>query len=107
MDDICGALIQLDLKGNITAWNTPAEQVLGYKEQEVLGTNAISAIFISENDASMMDTALSGEVYYSFESFAKNRNGELQPVAIVTSPINDDSGTVTGVTIMVSNILLI
>jgi len=108
LDDICGAMIQLDTSGKITAWNQTAENILGFNESEILGTNVLSEIFISEADAGMLETALSGEVYYSFESYAKNSDGDMQPVAIVTSPISEETtGEIIGATVLVSNILLI
>jgi len=108
MDDICGAMVQMDLDGRITFWNSSAENILGYKEDDVVGTNGIENIFVNNvgND-DMITVAKSGEVYYSFESYVKNSSGDMQAVALVTSPINDSEGNITGVTVLISNILLI
>jgi len=108
MDDICGAMIQLDLDGKITFWNSTAERILGYSEEEVLGIDAVENIFINNvGDEDMITVAKSGEVYYSFDSYAKNKDGDMQPVALVTSPLNDENGNLTGVTVLVSNVLMI
>ncbi|PLX69234.1 MAG: hypothetical protein C0602_07400 [Denitrovibrio sp.] len=108
MDDVCGAMVQMDLDGRIISWNQSAENILGFKEEEVLGINGVQNIFVNNvGDEDMLDVAKTGEVYYSFESYVRNSNGEMQPVALVTSPISDEEGTVTGVTILISNILLI
>ncbi len=108
MDDICGAMIQLDLNGNITFWNSTAEIMLGYSESDVIAKNAVEHIFINNiGDEDMITVAKSGEVYYSFDSLAKNKDGDMQPVALVTSPLNDDDGNLTGVTVLVSNVLMI
>ncbi|RYZ97057.1 MAG: PAS domain S-box protein [Sphingobacteriaceae bacterium] len=42
------AVITTDTNGDINSWNTGAEKVLGYHEQEILGTNA--AIFFTPED---------------------------------------------------------
>jgi len=108
MDDICGAMVQMDLDGRITFWNSSAEHILGYKEDEVVGINGIDNIFVNNvGDEDMLSVAKTGEVYYSFESHVKNSSGDMQAVAIVTSPINDTEGNITGVTVLISNILLI
>ena len=108
MDDICGAMIQLDLDGKITFWNNTAENMLGYCESEVIGSDAVEKIFINNTgDDDMIKVAKSGEVYYSFDSYVKNKDGDMQPVALVTSPLNDETGSLTGVTILVSNVLMI
>jgi len=108
MDDICGAMVQMNLDGRITFWNDSAEQILGYKEDEVIGTDGIKNIFINNiGDEDMIAVAKTGEVYYSFESHVINSSGEMQAVALVTSPIADSEGNITGVTVLVSNILLI
>ncbi|PLX66752.1 MAG: hypothetical protein C0603_11155 [Denitrovibrio sp.] len=58
MDDICGAMIQLDLDGNITFWNSTAEIMLGYTENDVIGKNAVEHIFINNtNDDDMINIA--------------------------------------------------
>jgi len=109
MDDICGAMVQIDCKGNITFWNASAEHVLGFTEEDVLGTNALENIFVNNNsgDKNIMQVIDTNEVYYSFESYVKNKSGDMQPVALVTSPMNNENGEIVGVTVLVSNILLI
>lgn len=108
MEDICGAMLQVDTRGKIISWNQMAEEVLGYKESEALGKNALEELFMQETGAEMMETALGGSVYYSFESYIKNSSGNMQPVALVASPINEEAtGEIIGITVMVSNVLLI
>ena len=108
MDDVCGAMVQMDLDGRITSWNESAEQILGYKAEDVIGMNGLENIFVNNRDEDdMISVVRQGEVYYSFESYVRNSTGDMQPVALVTSPINNTEGEITGVTVLVSNILLI
>jgi two-component system, chemotaxis family, CheB/CheR fusion protein len=44
------AMVMLDAAGRITAWNTGAEQLLGYKENEVIGQDGV-IIFTPEDRA--------------------------------------------------------
>lgn len=46
MDDICGAMIQLDLNGNITFWNSTAEIMLGYSESDVIAKKMPWSIYL-------------------------------------------------------------
>lgn len=108
MDEICGAMVQMDLDGIITFYNTSAEHILGFTEDDVIGRNGIETIFVNNvGDEDMIRVARTGEVYYSFDSEVICKDGGTQPVALVTSPITDDEGNVTGVTVLISNILLI
>jgi len=109
MDDICGAMIQLDKDGIITSWNESATDILGYNEEDIVSKNAIEMIFINEpiDGNNIMNVIETGEVYYSFDSTAKNSDGSTQPVSLVVSPLSNEDGVVSGVTILVSNILLL
>lgn len=79
MDDVCGAMVQMDMDGRITSFNHSAEDILGYKEDDVIGINGISSIFVNNvGDEDMLSVARNGEVYYSFESHVKNSDGEMQ-----------------------------
>jgi PAS domain S-box-containing protein len=108
MDDLCGAMVQMDMDGTITSWNESAENILGFTSSEVVGRNGFEMIFVtsSENE-DMLSMVTIGEVFYSFESYLKNKSGDMQPVALVTSPISNDEGKTIGFTVLISNILLI
>ncbi|ADD69080.1 putative PAS/PAC sensor protein [Denitrovibrio acetiphilus DSM 12809] len=107
MDDICGAMVQMNDKGIITAWNDSAENILGYTADEVLGTDGIQKIFINNEKDNILNVVETGEVYYSFDSHVLNKAGEVQPVALVTSPLTDSAGSISGITVLISNILLL
>lgn len=109
MDDICGAMIQLDKDGVITSWNDSATEILGYDKNNILGINAIDEIFINDHakGGNILNVVHTGDVYYSFDEYAQNSQGEMQPVSLVVSPLCEEGEDITGVTILVSNILLI
>jgi len=109
MDDVCGAMVQMDSSGKIIFWNHSAEEMLGYSEDEVLGQNGLETIFIENNEGenNLLKVIDTGEVYYSFDSCVLHKDGEMQPVALVTSPLNDDNQEIYGITILISNVLMI
>jgi PAS domain S-box-containing protein len=109
MDDICGAMIQLDKDGVVTSWNDSASEILGFDKDAVIGTNAMSSIFINDvaKGGNILNVIETGEVYYSFDEYAQNSEGHMQPVSLVVSPLCEGGEEVTGVTILVSNVLLI
>jgi len=109
MDDICGAMIQLDKKGVITSWNDSASEILGFDKDDIVGKNAMENIFINDiaKGGGILNVIETGEVYYSFDEYAQNSDGQLQPISIVVSPFCEDGEKATGVTILISDVLLI
>lgn len=92
------AIIGMDSEGIITSWNAGAEDIYGYKKNEVLGTSA--KIVFPEEKKDQLDTLLkkvkNGRPVSNMEEQRVDRSGELIDVEISMSPIKNDQGEITG-----------
>lgn len=93
------AIISKTLAGIITSWNIRAEEMFGYKKDEVIGKH-ISILFpkgkLSEEEVIMEDIR-SGKPLINYETERKRKDGTEFSVAITISPIFDSQRKVIGV----------
>ncbi len=92
------AIIGKTLYGIITSWNIGAENIYGYKKEEVIGKH-ISIIIPDEkiNDFyEIIKKIKNGERVRGFESKRRKKNGQLIDVSITVSPIYDFEGNLIG-----------
>jgi PAS domain S-box-containing protein len=98
-------VISSDLNGKVTAWNTAAERVFGWRADEVLGTRA--EIVPEDKDqerTELHDKTSAGVVTVGFETIRVNRQGLRFPVSISTAPILNENGAVSGLVGVIEDI---
>ena len=92
------AIISKSLQGMITSWNSGAEKIFGYTEQEVLGKHI--SIIIPHHLKSEEDTIISkvrsGEKLNHFQTTRVAKSGMEIPISITVSPIKDTRGNIIG-----------
>ena len=92
------AIVSKDLNGIIMSWNRGAEEIFGYREEEVVGksiTILIPEERLSEEDH-ILSKIVSGNKIDHFETIRKRKSGEEIPVSITVSPIKDRRGNIIG-----------
>lgn len=94
------AIINLDLSGRVTYWNTGAERLLGYKESDMMG-RTLEPIFSQEDRAAGLpvaeiQTALRAGRAES-EGWRIRRNGSRFWASGVVSPTRNRDEAITGV----------
>jgi PAS domain S-box-containing protein len=93
------AIFLLDTEGDIQTWNPGAEQIKGYRAEEVLGTN-FSRFFLEEDvsrgrpAALLRQAAKRGRV--EEEGWRVRKDGSRFWANVVLTAIRDASGTVAG-----------
>ncbi|GAB4390804.1 MAG: hypothetical protein Kow0025_25310 [Thermodesulfovibrionales bacterium] len=91
------AIVTTDLDGTVRSWNPAAEEIYGFKEEEVVGKflpfipDSLME-FERENIAKLRR----GEVL-KLETFRKRKDGTLIEVSLTLSPIKDVSGEIIGI----------
>jgi PAS domain S-box-containing protein len=92
------AIISKDLNGNITSWNLAAEQIFGYKADEVIGKH-ISIIIpperIGEEDH-IISQIRQGNRIEHFETIRRAKDGKPINISVTISPIKDENGKIIG-----------
>ena len=92
------AIIGFDLDSKITSWNASAEQLLGYRADEIIG-QPLSVLVPPERadePRRMFPRSSSGEIL-KFETERMSKSGERIALSIATGPIRSEDGKVVGV----------
>ncbi len=83
----------------ITLWSKKAEQIFGYKKEEILGRNL--SLIVPEHKMSEIRNFLykleNGDTIKSYDSIRIHKNGKLIPVGISNIPLYNDKGDFDGV----------
>ena len=96
------AIVGIDLKGIITAWNRGAEQLYGYSAEEALGQPwAMLAPperreEEGETEEEILDPIRRGVETEPFECVRLRKDGSLLDIALIVSPIKNKEGRIVG-----------
>jgi PAS domain S-box-containing protein len=92
------AIISKDLNGIVTSWNRAAEQMFGYRAEEMIG-RSITAIIppdLQSDEPRILETIVRGERINHFETVRVAKNGKRIDVSLTVSPVKDEKGTTVG-----------
>lgn len=93
------AIMATNTQGQVLYWNKRAEEIYGWKRQEVLGKNIADftpARQSLEETGAIMDRLRSGQPW-SGEFLAHRRDGTEFPAAVSNAPVFDEEGQVIGI----------
>lgn len=92
------AIISKTVDGLVTSWNSGAQSIFGYTEQEMLGKSLL-VLFPPDRlheEAHILKQVLSGTRVDHFETERLHKNGNRINVSVTISPIRDRHGVVVG-----------
>lgn len=90
------AIYSKSLDGTIQSWNSSAERMFGYSEEQVVGQQVFVLIpedRIAEEEQTLKQVA-DGERVSHFDTLRRHASGENIPVALTVSPIKDEAGNI-------------
>ena len=98
VDSILDAVIATDLNYHILSWNTAAEQLYGWKEEEVLGKDARNFLptTFPYNRSEEWEEQLHTLGYWKGEVVQQSKDGTLIPVLCSISYVKDRTGAIIG-----------
>ena len=99
VDSSDDAIITKSLEGIITSWNKGAEEIYGYKAEEVLEQNiSILAPQSLKNEIShLIENIKQGKRIEHYETLRVKKDGTLINVSLTLSPVFDDRGRLVAV----------
>ena len=92
------AILSKDLSGIITSWNSGAERIYGYSEEEMIG-QPVTRLFPPDNleeFEQIMAHIRRGERVDHHETRRMRKDGTPLTVSVTISPVKDDTGLITG-----------
>ncbi|HZR46068.1 MAG TPA: PAS domain S-box protein, partial [Candidatus Manganitrophaceae bacterium] len=92
------ALIALDVHGKVEMWNSAAERIFGWSEEEVVGRfNPIIPKEKEEDFQERMGALLRGKASMTIEVRRLRKDGSLIDLTLSTAPLRDAQGKIRGV----------
>jgi PAS domain S-box-containing protein len=92
------AIISKDLNGIVTSWNRAAEQMFGYRAEEMIG-RSITAIIppdLQADEPRILETIVRGERIDHFETVRVAKNGKRIDISLTVSPVKNENGQIVG-----------
>src|SRR3546814_9685989 len=92
------SIIRKALNGIGQAWNAGAEQIFGYKAEEMIGQPIIRIIpaELRQEEEEILSKLRRGERIEHFETIRLGKNGERIDISLTVSPVHDKTGKVIG-----------
>ena len=93
------AIITVDFAGNITSWNTAAEELYGYPAAEAVG-KPLSMLTLPEDLKGVLEAADAvrrGETVEAYEAVRVHKDGRQLNLELRLSPVKDAAGRIIGV----------
>lgn len=92
------AIISKSLDGIVQSWNAGAERLLGYSEEEMIGSSIYTVIppELYHEEVSILSRIRRGERVRHFDTVRMTKEGRRIDLSITVSPVFDESGNVIG-----------
>jgi two-component system CheB/CheR fusion protein len=98
IDSSNDAIVGKDLNGIITSWNTSAEKIFGYTQEEVVG-KSIKIIIPPDRideEARILGRIRHGEPVKHYDTVRRRKDGTMINVSLTISPVRDKNGKIIG-----------
>jgi PAS domain S-box-containing protein len=95
LDSMASALVAVNMAGEILTFNRGAQQLLGYRESEVLG-QPFGALLGAEGESLLQETLQHGREFRREETIMRAKDGLPVPVSLTTSLLRNERRNVYG-----------
>ena len=92
------AIVSKDLRGIVTSWNKAAENIFGYRAEEMIGRSILTVIppELQHEEPEILRKIGSGERIDHYETERVRKDGQRIWVSLTISPVRDPSGRIIG-----------
>lgn len=100
------AILSKDLNGIVTSWNPAAENMFGYRAEEIVGRSILLIIppELRDQEPMILGKIRAGETIEHFETVRLRKDGERLNVSLTISPVRNQTGKIIGVAKIIRNI---
>lgn len=98
LDQVRNSVVATSLEGNVVYWNKFAEELLYWKESDVLGRNLIEISLpeMSAKEAEEIRSSLEATGFWEGELVTQRMDGTSFPAHVVSTEIRNDGGELIG-----------
>ncbi|HXR94739.1 MAG TPA: PAS domain S-box protein [Rhizomicrobium sp.] len=100
------AIIGVDLKNLVTAWNAAAERIFGYRSDEIVG-RPVATLFPPnrrDSELQLIQRVARGETLTHYRTQRVRKDGAILDVSLSLSPIRDADGIIIGASKIVDDV---
>jgi len=100
------AIVSKTLDGRVTSWNAGAENLYGYRADEMIGRSVSRLAPADRPDAiaGILGRIARGERVESLDTVRRTKDGRDILVSLTVSPVRDESGTIVGASVIARDI---
>ncbi|MGD9878145.1 two-component system sensor histidine kinase NtrB [Desulfococcus sp.] len=102
VDHMANGLVSIDAGGMVLSHNTLALELLGLADAEIEGVNL--GRIIDFDAAGVRKTLTSGKPVMDREILRQDRSGETIPLALSSTPLTNNAGSITGAVILLRDL---
>ncbi|MEW6337058.1 MAG: sigma-54 interaction domain-containing protein [Acidobacteriota bacterium] len=97
-NDIPHGIFTVDQEGHVTSFNRTAEEITGWRREEVLGRRCTEVFLSNHCDAHcfLRASIAEGEAHHDRQVTITTRDGRRLEISVTTAAVTDDSGSVVG-----------
>ncbi len=98
LDSMEGGILTVDKNMRITTFNRAAEEILGFRREEVLNRecNKVLKSDLCKDECPVQRAIKTGETFFGYEVLITDKQGKKIPVNITTSPLRSGNKEVIG-----------
>lgn len=101
------AVISMAPDGTVGSWNRGAEEIFGYRQEEISGESILT--LVPQNEAETLRsilTAVAADTAVSQDITMYRKDGERREVTLSASPVTNDRGVISGAAFIIRDISL-
>jgi PAS domain S-box-containing protein len=98
LESMEGGVLTVDKNGRITSFNRSAEEITGFKREEVLNKDCCDVIKskLCEESCPVEEALKTGKSVFNYEIMIASKDGNKVPVNITTSPLRSSNNEIIG-----------
>src|SRR5690606_9737897 len=92
------AIVSKTLDGTIISWNSGAQRIFGYQEEEIVGKSVYTLIpsYLYEEEVNIIKQIKAGKQVDHYQTIRVSKSGKEIPVSLTVSPVRNSRNQIIG-----------